>query len=51
MEASCAQLIGECQDVRLEMPGRAGRNVLWPGVLSMAALIHSDCPVASVDVA
>ncbi|MCX4176428.1 MULTISPECIES: hypothetical protein, partial [Paraburkholderia] len=41
MEASYAQLIGECQGVRVKMPGCVGRNIFRPGVLSVAALIHS----------
>src|SRR4029077_1362223 len=46
MEALCAQLIGESQGVRLEMPRRVGRNVSGPGVRPITALIHSDRPIA-----
>jgi hypothetical protein len=46
MEALCAQLIGEGHNVRLEMPGCVGRNVLGPGVRCITALIHSDRSIA-----
>ena len=46
MEALCAQLIGESQDVRLQMLGCVGRKVLRPSVRCITALVHRDRSIA-----